>query len=501
MFAIATAETQPKDVVVGDGAREPQQLEMPSPFSDKLELSKEDFDMQYPDCTKTVLYNKCRLDVFTEYFNKDGLVRRLSLTDDAGQLVETREVYANRKDFLAQRTRYHIENKIPEQFAPGRSSYLSDHIVWPATKRELRFYPSTRIDGLVRREMLTGTKIVEHYAGRDDRVVYRSACLDARQKDPAFKISEMPGALGVRKIVQKYSRNADVAASDDVQKHVFNVEKKQVEIVFHRDTGRITASTRVYTVDGTTRGFSADPLVRKPTAQEIADDQAACSVLEKDVLAKLKDTERKSADIIDQRDDEESNIQLVYSVWEARNDKTRKLRDTETASSTDGGVDKEDYVSIFVNSFLSSGKKKLNAQTAKQVYQNCLKAYRERLTDKEQLLLSRLEKETKALRKRQMILDKNQDMQADEEHEHRSYILKATFRKRILEKRLMKLQSTKDGKIDKIDERLRSDTRLSPFLAGLIVPPATRGEREPLTPGSKAPRASVSTNLRQMDLR
>lgn len=85
------------------------------------------------------------------------------------------------------------------------------------------------------------------------------------------------------------------------------------------------------------------------------------------------------------------------------------------------------------------GKKVLSATLAQQIVDNCLKAYKERLQAKEKLLVYRLDKETKALKKKQALLNKNTDMDKEEEEEHLKFIQETTFKRRILEKRLEKV--------------------------------------------------------------
>ncbi len=68
-----------------------------------------------------------------------------------------------------------------------------------------------------------------------------------------------------------------------------------------------------------------------------------------------------------------------------------------------------------------------------------MKAYKERLKNKEKLILARLEKESKTLKKRQALLAKNPDIEREEEDEHLKFIAETTFRKRILEQRLTRV--------------------------------------------------------------
>jgi hypothetical protein len=71
--------------------------------------------------------------------------------------------------------------------------------------------------------------------------------------------------------------------------------------------------------------------------------------------------------------------------------------------------------------------------------ETCIKSFKDRLASKEKLISSRLEKETKALKKRQNILNKNNDLDPEEETEHVKFIQETAFKKRILEKRLFKV--------------------------------------------------------------
>ena len=54
--------------------------------------------------------------------------------------------------------------------------------VTPGSLREMRFHPSTRLDGLLKRVVLEGKKVIEFYEGRDDNLIYRSATFDATIK-------------------------------------------------------------------------------------------------------------------------------------------------------------------------------------------------------------------------------------------------------------------------------------------------------------------------------
>lgn len=81
----------------------------------------------------------------------------------------------------------------------------------------------------------------------------------------------------------------------------------------------------------------------------------------------------------------------------------------------------------------------MTAPIAQKAVENCIKAYKERLIGKEKLIQARIDRETKLLKKYHNAFHKNPDMDKDDEEEYERAIQEATFRKRILEKRLAKV--------------------------------------------------------------
>lgn len=75
---------------------------------------------------------------------------------------------------LEERRFFPKEKKTHEIFGKGRPSELKDHILFEGS-RILTFYVDCRVDGMVKRELLFGKKIVERFEGRDDHMIYRSA--------------------------------------------------------------------------------------------------------------------------------------------------------------------------------------------------------------------------------------------------------------------------------------------------------------------------------------
>jgi hypothetical protein len=57
--------------------------------------------------------------------------------------------------------------------------------------------------------------------------------------------------------------------------------------------------------------------------------------------------------------------------------------------------DKQEWVSIFLNSYTENGKRTLTGELAKSIIESAMKAYKDRLRTKERLILTRLDKESK----------------------------------------------------------------------------------------------------------
>ena len=87
---------------------------------------------------------------------------------------QIRHTFAFRKDKLAERIVKPEEATTIERFDPGRPKGLREHVLVEGVKRELFFYASSRLDGLLSRTEHFGAKTVQLYDGSKDALVYRS---------------------------------------------------------------------------------------------------------------------------------------------------------------------------------------------------------------------------------------------------------------------------------------------------------------------------------------
>lgn len=179
---------------------------------------------------------------------------------------------------------------LQEFFLPG-SLFAVKHLhTIRGERRVINFYSAARLDGLVRRQEVFGTKLVENFTGRDDRLEYRSATFgsagphlglagagaasmqgtdgagrdgdavarasEATNKPQLGLVGEAAGAgvqdraLPVKKMTEKYARNPDMPADMDVAKQAFYVADGKILVQYHHGEGRLTAGYLLFHKDG-----------------------------------------------------------------------------------------------------------------------------------------------------------------------------------------------------------------------------------------------------------
>ena len=133
-------------------------VQLPCPWIQKLEISPEKYDMKSPDGCFTVNYKNCLLETFAYYVRPDGMTKRLSIYAEASgpggrkpEISETWEYFQNRKDKLTRRVRKHKDGEVVECFDQGRSFGFKKHVTVDGVTKEIHFYPEARPDGMYKR--------------------------------------------------------------------------------------------------------------------------------------------------------------------------------------------------------------------------------------------------------------------------------------------------------------------------------------------------------------
>lgn len=354
------------------------------------------------------------------------------------------------------------EEKVEETFGKGRNDNLKGHIYHLNKMREMKFWSEARTDGLVARKIHFGKKVIETYKGRKDQVVYQSATFSSGVMKMKNRATLFDGERNsyLKKMTRKYERNRDIAADRDVYKWTLHLEEKKIDVIYQKEEGKIISSSRVYTKDGKMMGFQADPFSKKPTSQELYEDYQRFSLMEKEVLQQLRDNESETEFILEERRKEEKDIQLFFSIYDVEKRKKKKTQNPQDEED----LENLDFVELLILSELRKLQvKMIDHKNAKVILDSCLKTYKERMKQKEKLIQTRLEKEVKSLKKKQMLANRR-EMDNQEELTLQETISSSKLRKRILEQRLFRHHQQEKTKLKELKEKIQNSPQLIQFL-------------------------------------
>lgn len=237
---------------------------------------------------------------------------------------------------------------LQEIFLPGSLFAVKDLSTVRGERRVINFYSAARLDGLVRRDEIFGVKLVEHFVGRDDRLEYRSATFgapgaaggagaadgvtagsvqqhsDSSSATHGAGVVSSAGANGaatdrappIKKITEKYKRNADKSADADVAKRVFHLAAAKTVLQLHHGEGRLTAGSLVFHKDGPAQAVQVDPLAPKPQARELLETYKSLQTAEKEVLQHVRDSEWEGREIGRMRSNQEQSITLEAPYYD-----------------------------------------------------------------------------------------------------------------------------------------------------------------------------------------
>ncbi|GLI65995.1 hypothetical protein VaNZ11_009689 [Volvox africanus] len=481
----------------GDGGEADVVPDIPPSWVLKLTIPRDAFDMRCPRGSKLTLYRRCQHEIFARFGDCsrwDGMVERLVLygDDDRTIVTEIRETFTRRRDKLRERRVYPQKDTTIELFDRGSAFALKDILTVKNDRRVFNFYAAARLDGLEKREELENRKIIEHFVGRDDRLVYRSATYTedaastatggavgaaaagggpeaASEGDPEddavrrTRKSKNRGGdkrmLPIRKMTEKFARNPSLDADSDVAKRVYYLTEGRMRVDYHFGTNRITNSSRSFTKDGQSQIVQVDPLAPRPQPAALLEEYSALLVAEKDCLQSVRDSEWEISEITRTRTNQEQNITLETPYYDIVRIKAEESEEEEEEAAEAA----YDYLSPFLPTLL--GTQQLTRTQALEVREKALKALKDRLIERANIIQARLDEETAALAKRQQTFHRDRDqMTATEEEEYERQTEESMFRIHILERRLRRHEEQALHKYYELDAKLRGDSRLQSLL-------------------------------------
>ncbi|ETV99093.1 hypothetical protein, variant [Aphanomyces invadans] len=463
-----------------DNAADDNVLDLPPSWVTKLHVERKAYKRRFvTDGQRTTLFRKAKVEEFAENSHNQGLVLRITQFRNVARTlpVQVREVFKNRKDKLHLRIRYPLEGKFDEHFLPGRvPEALAKRTEWSGVRRDLGFYTSARMDGLVTREEVIHKRIVEVFQGRDDFLVGRSVALseDKEEVKNGAATFVLPGGatgeLTVLKMAEKFDRNERKDADEDARKRTYNVRDGSIHVQFHYAEGKITSGARIYhKAPGTpVEVLQVDPMATRPKESILERELQASIQMEKECYNSIRHADVETQEILKFRRREEATIVLETSIFDSHDDETKQDRvDDQRKAGKDAKADM-DYLSPFLLSVAGHGGggasagRQLSRDEAHSVRDLCLKNLKERLLERANIIQTRLDKENAALAKKQAAFQRSQrehDQGTDEEFER--FCSETMFRIQILEQRLTRHEETALQKYAELDQRLHNDARLA----------------------------------------
>uniref|UniRef100_A0A452S9N9 Dynein regulatory complex subunit 7 n=1 Tax=Ursus americanus TaxID=9643 RepID=A0A452S9N9_URSAM len=423
---------------------EDKSFDMPSSWVEQIEISPEAFETRCPNGKKVIQYKRAKLEKWAPYLNSNGLVCRLTTYEDleCTMTLEIKEWFQNREDTLQLR---HINKSTGlniDYFKPGHPQALRVHAyksMQPEMDRVMEFYETARVDGLIKREETPKT-MTEYYRGRSDFLSYRHVDFGDRVKKLALNSAESNPRPMV-KITERFSRNPEKPADEDVAERVFLIPEERTQLRYHCRDDHITASRREF-LRRTEVDSKGNKIIMTPDMCinfEVEPVEHTKKLLyQYEAMMKLKNEEKLSRhqaweselevlEILKLREEEEGAHTLTISIYDTkRNEKSKEYREAmehvmheEHLRQVEAQLD---YLAPFLAPFPPG--EKLTHWQAVQVRDECLSDFKQRLIDKANLIQARFEKETQELQKQQQWYQENQ------------VTLTAVFRMRILEQRL-----------------------------------------------------------------
>ena len=446
--------------------------DMPPSWVTRLHVPRDLYESGCPNGHKAIAYRKGTVEHFAPYSREDGLVTQTTVYDDAERLdvAETRQLFANRKDKLYRRVTCRAMTH--EFFEPGRPTGLKEHIHVEGERRELHFYSSARLDGLVSRIELIGKKTWTVFDGSNSPLVYRSITyLDGADTS---ELSER----SIRKMAEKFRRSPGVDAEEDVAKRTFEMQDQLIKVRYHYGHDRVTASHRTYAKDGSDHTIvQVNHFSRPPTDAQKLDEFTELQKAERECVNEMRDYDRQAKEILKKRDYEEQAIEeaaeeaarlspggkppvpqhLTVSVYDTARSKLAQQEDQED----DEEAVPHDYLTPFLPEPIGVHDEPLSREDALQAREACLRALKDRLVERANIVQNRLDDENQALSKRQAAFQRNRDhMDPADEAEYERYCQEAMFRIQILDQRLDRHTELSLQKYAEMDQRLRDDPRL-----------------------------------------
>lgn len=256
------------------------------------------------------MYKKAQHEKFAYYGESarwDGMIDRMTVYRDSErkEVYKIREDFRKRKDRLMKRIINLKMQKTTEYFEKGNRYGLSKLSVIRDKSVLMEFHEHSRLDELHSREETINKCIIEiyHHNNREDNLIKRKIKYHHHKENINLNNNDLKE---IKKITEEYGEK-----SGKIWKYVYDIKEGMIKVDYHYEKNKITQLKYVYS--------------GKDKEKSINEEEEYLKLLkkEKEVIQKVRETEREIKVIFEQRMKEEQNIKLnipYYDVIHERNE-------------------------------------------------------------------------------------------------------------------------------------------------------------------------------------
>jgi hypothetical protein len=285
-------------------------IQVPCRWVPPFEADSSIFKQKFSKGRRHDFYKRVQVERFSENNQADNLVKRVSIYADYSRiyLTEVRSYYINRTDNLRLKRDFPFSFKSVESFDPFSSVTSPNSIGNPQWKEIVtveghmvvfKYFNTRFVDGLIERTEIIGSKTMNRYENRDDRLEYLSVRFSQVTSEGAPREAytfqnRHCGTVRIRKMVQKFTRNSRLDDPRQIAKVIFNFESNKIQVTYHPSQDPIKAklspSVATFSRDLFTKVNAANGIEGAFTA-EIGKQIEKLYQMEKDCLTKVRQSE------------------------------------------------------------------------------------------------------------------------------------------------------------------------------------------------------------------
>ncbi|KAF3860949.1 hypothetical protein F7725_001204 [Dissostichus mawsoni] len=405
-----------------------QVFEMPRSWVSYVNISKKDLESRWPGRQEVTRYRKAKLEKFAVYLSQDGLRVVSSEKRPPGGEGDQRGGQIHHRALQTWKT-----------FPPFMYTSNSTD-----TEREMEF-SSDRGEDLLRR-VESSDEMTESFEGRRDFLYCRHVVFKPQIKLPREDLESHLKVREIEKIVERFRRDGAKPASEDVAERVFLLNERRIELTYHLEDHRFIPSKRSFIkpLEATDKekaedfrldmvsSFQVDPSEKPLKTLTLYQMLMSLMKGEEEVVLQVRNSKKEVQEIVDCREQEEEDLHLHLSPWTTSGvTQARSQREEmERLDAEERRWIQEKEKDVLAPLLLRlNDTETLSAGDAKQIHQDCLSGFKQRLVEQANLIQERYEKETQELQRKQRSFQKNQlHMTKGQEKDYQTYCTEKILR-------------------------------------------------------------------------